>query len=211
MSRVPLATGGFAAALERLAFAGIIGALACSSAEKAEPAEPAAGSLQVEWIGSDTGRLSVPGVAEWCDSLRMLELSAIQGDTGVALVLYPADSVRAAATLRPGDYPVRPPERADSVRPSSAVALRWFAETSIRGFRGDSGSVVLESVGPAGTVAGRFSARLRSVTEGSRLKVTGSFTGLTVRPAAAGCVGRRAEESADTAEEGEDTIDTDME
>jgi hypothetical protein len=80
------------------------------------------------------------------------------------------------------------PERADSSRPSAAVALRWFAETSIRGFRGDSGTVMLEATG-RGTSAGRFSAYLRSATEGSRLMVTGSFKGLNVTPAAEGCAG----------------------
>jgi hypothetical protein len=200
----------------RLVAAGLAGALACSSGE---PADSPTGSLEVEWIGSDTGKLSAPAVAEWCDSLKLLELRAIHGDTGIALVLYPSgsgtrsdsvprtgpvakpgavakpgsvakpDSVAPGDSVTPGSYPVIAPERADSSRPSAAVALRWFAETSIRGFRGDSGTVVLEATGP-GTSAGRFSAYLRSATEGSRLTVTGSFKGLTVTPAAQGCVGR---------------------
>jgi hypothetical protein len=89
----------------------------------------------------------------------------------------------------PGDYPVVPPARGDSSRPSAAIALRWFAETSIRGFRGDSGSVVLEAIAP-GSGAGRFSAYLGSATEGSKLTVTGSFEGLNVGPASAACAGR---------------------
>jgi len=184
--------------------AGLVATLACSSAE---PARPPAGSLEVEWIGSDTGKLSAPAVAEWCDSLKLLELRAIQGDTGIALVFYPSgsgtragsvprtgaavkpDSVAAGDSVTPGKYPVVAPERADSSRPAAAVALRWFAETSIRGFRGDSGTVVLEATGP-GTSAGRFSAHLRSATEGSRLTVTGSFKGLSVTPAPQACGGR---------------------
>jgi hypothetical protein len=177
--------------------AGLLGAVACSSGA---PADSPAGSLEVEWIGADTGKLSAPAVAEWCDGLKLLELRAIHGDTGIALLLYPsdsvppADSVAPADSVTPGDYPVVPPERADSSRPSAAVALRWFAETSIRGFRGDSGTVVLEATGP-GTSAGRFSAHLRSATEGSRLTVTGSFKGLSVTPAPKGCVGRPPHEA----------------
>jgi hypothetical protein len=180
-----------AAALEWLVAAGLVGALACSSAE---PADSRAGSLDVEWTGADTGKLSAPAVAEWCEGLKVLELRAIQGDTGIALVLYPSDSIPRADSIvpadsaTPGDYPVVPPERADSSRPSAAVALRWFAETSIRGFRGDSGTVVLEATGPS-VSAGRFSAYLESTTEGSRLTVTGSFKGLSVTSAPAGCVG----------------------
>jgi hypothetical protein len=191
------------AVLERLVAAGLAGALACSFGE---PADSRTGSLEVEWIGSDTGKLSAPAVAEWCDSLKLMELRAIHGDTGIALVFYPSgsgmrapvpptrsvakpDSVARGDSVTPGKYPVIAPERADSSRPAAAVALRWFAETSIRGFRGDSGTVVLEATGPGGS-AGRFSAYLRSATEGSRLTVTGSFKDLSVTPAPEGCAGR---------------------
>ena len=167
------------AALGRLAVSGLVVAAACS---REQPSGSPGGTLEVEWIGSDTGKLVAPAVAEWCDSLRLLELRAVHGDTGIALALYPADS------LIPGDYPAKPPERADSARPSAAVAMRWFAETSIRGFRGDSGSVSLASTVP-GAGAGRFAARLRSTTEGSAIRVSGSFRGVTVRPAPPDCVG----------------------
>ena len=171
--REPLATCGW------LALGGMVMVAACS---EREPAAPRGGMLEAQWVGGDTGKLVAPAVAEWCDSLRMLELRAMQGDTGLALVLYPADSAA------PGEYPMVSPERADSTRPSSAVALRWFAETSIRGFRGDSGSVTVGSLGPR-AAAGRFSARLRSTTDGSRLSVTGSFQGLSVVPAPPDCAG----------------------
>jgi hypothetical protein len=165
------------AALGWLATTGLLAA--CSPAES--EARPA-GSLEAQWVGGDTGKLVAPAVAEWCDSLRMLELRAVRGDTGIALVLYPAD------TLVPGEYRMLVPERADSVRPAAAVALRWFAETAIRGFRGDSGSLTLDSLAP-GAGSGRFSASLRSATDGTRLTVTGSFRGLTVTPASPDCAG----------------------
>lgn len=165
---------------------GLVGALGCSSGE---PAGPPAGALEVDWVGTDTGKFSAPAVAQWCDTLKLLELSAVHGDTGIALLLYPPDSIAQSDSVAPGDYPVVPPQRADSVRPSAAVALRWFAETSIRGFRGDSGRVTLAATAP-GQRAGRFSAHLRSATDASRLTVTGSFTGLTVTPATPDCAGR---------------------
>ena len=167
------------AVLGRLASLGLAVVTACS---RGEPEEHRGGSLEVQWVGADTGKLAAPAVAEWCDSLRMLELRAMRGDTGIALVLYPAD------TLTPGEYPVVSPDRGDSTRPSAAVALRWFAETTIRGFRGDSGSVTVAAAGP-GVGSGRFTARLRSATEGSRLSVAGSFQRLTVTPAPADCAG----------------------
>jgi hypothetical protein len=168
-----------AAVLGRLLAAGLVGAMACASDE---PADHSAGSLHVEWTGADTGKLSAPAVAQWCDSLALLEIRAIQGDTGVALLVYPGDS--GADSVRPGTYPVVPPKRAAGARPASAIAMRWFAETSIRRFSGDSGSVGLEAPG-----AGSHSAHLRSPSEGSRLMLTGSFKGLTVRHAPPDCAG----------------------
>jgi hypothetical protein len=167
------------AAFGRLAMSGLVMAAACS---REKPPSAPESTLEVQWVGSDTGKLVAPVVAEWCDSLRLLELRATRGDTGIALALYPADS------LSPGNYPTAPPERADSTRPSAAVAMRWFAETSIRGFRGDSGAVSVAATGP-GVGAGRFAGRLRSTTEGSVLRVSGSFRGLTVRPAPPDCAG----------------------
>jgi hypothetical protein len=168
----------------------LLGALACSSGKTADFPT---GTLEVEWVGTDTGKLAAPAVAEWCDGLKLLELRAIHGDTGIALALYPSRAGAGADSIATGDYPVVSPERADSSRPSAAVALRWFEETSIRGFRGDSGKIALETSGP-GTSAGRFSAHLRS-SEGSRIAVTGLFKGLTVTPAPGNCVGGPAEEA----------------
>ena len=162
--------------------AGVLWVAACS---RGGASEQRTGSLEVEWTGADTGKLSAPAIAEWCDSLGVLELRAIHGDTGFALALYPADSGGPAG---PGRYRVRPPARG-TARPWSALALRWFAETSIRGFKGDSGAVTVESAA-TGTTAGRFDASLRSATDASKLTVKGSFKGLTVTPAGPECAGR---------------------
>jgi hypothetical protein len=179
---------------QRLAVAVLIGTAACSSSESAESA---GGSLVVEWTGADTGKLSAPAVAEWCDSLKLLELRAIHGDTGIALVVYPSDSITS------GEYTVVQPAKADSSRPAAAAALRWFAETSIRGFRGDSGRVVLQSIRP-GVVGGQFSIHFRAATEGSRISALGAFSGLTVTPAAESCAGRPAHAPEEGEEEEEE-------
>jgi hypothetical protein len=167
------------AAVRRLAACGLIASAGCSG-EKAE--EVPGARLEVQWVGGDTGKLVAPVEAQWCDSLRMLELRAMRGDTGIALVLYPRDSVA------PGSYPLVPPEQRDSLRPAAAVALRWFEETEIRGFRGDSGSVSLTSLGP-GVGSGRFGARVRATGVGTQLTVTGTFRGLTISLAPTDCAG----------------------
>ncbi|HVK01367.1 MAG TPA: hypothetical protein VM365_10885, partial [Gemmatimonadales bacterium] len=75
------------AAFGRLAIGGVVLATACS---RERPADSPGATLEARWVGSDSGKIVAPAVAEWCDSLRLLEVSAVHGDTGIALVLYPA-------------------------------------------------------------------------------------------------------------------------
>jgi hypothetical protein len=139
--------------------------------------------LEAQWTGSDTGKVAGPPTAEWCDSLRLLQIQVVRGDTGIALALYPTDSMLG------GRYRVLPPARADSTPPASAVALRWFAATAIRGFQGDSGSVVVER-NRAGKLSGKFEVNAKSATDSRRIKLRGTFHDLLARPAAAGCFPR---------------------
>ncbi|MGH7527818.1 MAG: hypothetical protein ACREMX_14065 [Gemmatimonadales bacterium] len=173
---------------QTLAIGLLAGALACA---QSEPRTARGASLEADWTGRDTGRIAAPAVAEWCDTLRVLEIRATQGDSGIALAFYPSGA------LVSGSYPLRPPERADSVRPGAAVALRWFGETMIRGFRGDSGAVELDR-SPAGALSGRFTASMLSTTDTGRLVLRGSFRALSVKSGTRGCTARPARPAADT-------------
>ena len=139
--------------------------------------------LEAEWRGKDTAKIRGPATAEWCDSLRLLEIQVLRGDTGVAIAVYPARMVEA------GRLRVVPPTPADSTRPRAAVALRWFAETSIRGFQGHSGAVVLEQPRP-GVLTGTFDVSAHSVTDTATVTIRGNFRNLVVRPASRGCSAR---------------------
>jgi len=136
----------------------------------------------VAWTGSDTGAMAARVVAEWCDSLRMLEVRGVSGDSGLSIAIYPRAAIQADS------YPVLLPDRADSTRPSSAVGARWFAETSIRGYQGDRGAVVLDEANAR--VSGRLQARMRSVNDGGRLDLEATFRGVRVVPATRGCVSK---------------------
>ena len=146
--------------------------------------------LIVAWTGSDTGKLAARVVAEWCDSLQALEIRGVQGDSGLALLLYPRGALRADS------YPVLLPDRADSTRPSAAVAARWFGETSLKGFQGERGAVVLTEGGTR--VSGRVQARMRSINDAARLQLEGTFTGVPVSPAGRGGVARPHPQGGDT-------------
>jgi hypothetical protein len=138
--------------------------------------------IVVRWTGKDSGNIDAPASVEWCDTLGLLEIRGLKGDTGIGIAVYPKGA------LEPGHYRVVRPEAADTSRPAAAVALRWFAETSIRGFRAESGSVVLDQ--SAGKYSGRIEAFTKSVTDNAQVTVRGTLSGLTVHPSRAGCVPR---------------------
>ena len=146
--------------------------------------------LIVAWTGSDTGKLAARVVAEWCDSLQALEIRGVQGDSGLALLLYPRGALQADS------YPVRLPDRADSTRPSAAIGARWFGETAIKGYQGERGAVILTEGGTR--VSGRLRARMRSINDRERLQLEGTFAGVPVTPAMRGCVSRPKAQRADT-------------
>ena len=157
----------------------VMAATACGDSSEAAPGA----RLSARWTGADTAAFSGPAVAEWCAPLRILEIRAAAGDTGLGIVLYPPDSLEAGA------YPVRRPDMADTARPpSAAVALRWFSQTTVLGYQGDTGRVTLERERD-GSLAGRFNVGARPFVTGSRLHLTGQFEGVPVTAAPAGCVG----------------------
>ena len=77
---------------EALAHAALaIGIAACAGPE---PRAADAPRLELQWTGADTGRITSPATAEWCGVLRVLQIDAVRGDTGIAIALYPRDSIR---------------------------------------------------------------------------------------------------------------------
>jgi len=121
--------------------------------------------------------------AEWCDSLHMLQVRATVGDTGVAIALYPGPRIQ------PGEYPVRPPEEADSVSPpAAAVAARWLSATAVQGFQAESGTVTLTRAAD-GSLGGRFHGTGHGVPISLKLSIAGSFDGVREVPAPRSCAG----------------------
>jgi hypothetical protein len=134
-----------------------------------------AGHLEAKWSGTDGGKISAPASAEWCAARRLLEIRAVQGDTGIALALYPKD------TLVAGRYRVMAPIKAESLPPAAGIGLRWFTQNAVKGFQGDTGTVFLDR-SPSGELGGSVSAGARSVVDTQRVTVKATFEGLTVRP-----------------------------
>ena len=158
-----------------------VGVLALLIALAGCPGRSRTGSLELRWKGTDRGVFSGPASGQWCGPLRLLEIRSVKGDTGVAVAIYPRD------TLAAGTYPVRPPLKAESLPPAAAVALRWAGPTSVKGFQGESGHVVLERPS-GGAVSGRLTTAARSATDTGFLEVTGQFRDLAVRSSKVGCI-----------------------
>jgi len=139
---------------------------------------PFASTLTATWTSKTRvgGSVTLPVRADWCPSQGPLKIVAVHGDTGAGLVIYPHDS------LRSGDFPVF--DGTDSLHPPPdsgvTVALRWFTETEVLGYQGDSGSASISVAG--GRVSGTFKARMRSMARGDTIQAEGRFT--TVRPKA---------------------------
>jgi hypothetical protein len=163
-------------------------AAACSAPPKRQTDT---GWLEARWTGADTGKISAPMTAEWCDGRRALEIRGVAGDTGLALVLYPVDTIDADS------YRIVLPEGANALPPAAAIALRVFSTNTVQGYQGDSGTVVLER-GKDGELSAVVEARARSVVNGQLLSVTGQVRDLTIVPQKRGCVTESPVDTADT-------------
>lgn len=152
-------------------------AVAAACAGSDEPA----GVMEVEWSGPDTALIRASATALWCREGHWLEVTGLLGDTGVAVVVYPAD------TVRTGQYAVHDP--ADSLGSGAGVALRWFGEDAVHAFQSRSGSVTV-SDDEGGTVRGRFEALVVAVIRPETLTVTGEFRRTSVTLGADECAGR---------------------
>jgi len=159
---------------------GLVGLLLVAACDKSGSQRLQAGRLDARWTGPDSGKISAPAAAEWCADRLLLEIQAIQGDTGLALVLYTRDSIGADS------YRVVAPSRADSSHPSASLALRLFSQTAVKGFQGDSGTVILERSG-SGPLSGSVSARARSVLNADQIRLRGRFDRVAVIPQVRGC------------------------
>jgi hypothetical protein len=107
------------------------------------------------------------------------------------MALYPIDSVVSDS------YSVVQPPGADSLRPAAAVGLRLFSQTTVKGYQGDSGAVVLVR-SRSGQVSGRLSARARSVQNGDPIRLRGKFERVAIVPQKRGCTPMATDSSADT-------------
>jgi hypothetical protein len=158
----------------------LLGLLSVASCRPTPPLGSGPGHFEVRWQGARDGSISGTASAAWCAVRKVLEIRIVQGDTGIALALYPAKELAA------GVYRVVEPAKAESLAPAAGVAVRWPSQTVVQGFQGDSGSVELER-SDTDQFSGQISARARSVVDTQRIRLSGRFRDLMVKPDTRGC------------------------
>jgi hypothetical protein len=133
------------------------------------------GEFTAEWVGADTGGISVKPHAVWCEGDRRLKITAVRGETGVGLLVYPVRSLNLEA------YQVFDPGLDTVLRPGAALAGRWVREKQIVAYQSDSGTVRLDST--ANGLGGKFTVRMRGLNNpNDTVRVTGHFGGLVLDP-----------------------------
>jgi hypothetical protein len=155
-------------------------AVGCRRQPADDDDDGATGRLEVRWSGADSGHFARRATAEWCPASRVLTLIATDGDTAVGVALHPAK------LPAPGRYPVVDPATGSSLVPRSALALRYFATTTVSSWSGRGGMVTIDAIGD-GDLSGAITGTLQGGGTGRQITMTGSFRGLRMRPMREGC------------------------
>ncbi len=138
-------------------------------------------TLEAIWTGSETGRLAASATAVWCRDARIAQVTAMQGDTGISVLIHPAES------LAVGRYPIVEPGSARASAPAAALALRLLGSTTVVGYRSESGTLTLERVAE-GRLWGRFETQAKVVAAlAGTVKLNGRFAGVPVTAGGTAC------------------------
>jgi hypothetical protein len=157
----------------------VVFVLACRSSRAARG--PVAGQLELNW--RDSGRvvaLVAPAEANWCAGDTLLELLAIQHDTGIGISLVARDSLRADS------FPVIQGGVFIPKRPYAAGALRTLGATDLKSYTSIWGLVtVTDSRGKR--VSGGFDMHVTLSGGHDTLHLTGGFDRVPVATAGLPC------------------------
>jgi hypothetical protein len=138
------------------------------------------GRLTASWKGGDSGQFVAPANAAWCSVGGLLEIMAIRGDSGIAVLLYPTEGIKS------GTFTVIDPLREPVHAGGAALAARWPAAEQIVGFRGVSGKVSLKVEN--GELAGNLEGLLlRPGAEAESLHFTATFASVRADSGPAAC------------------------
>jgi hypothetical protein len=139
------------------------------------------GHIEVTWSGAEKGTMSAPAGADWCPAARTVQLTAVQGDTGLGILIYPPES------LVVGKYPVVEPADARTKSPTASVGFRLMNQTAVSGYQGQTGVLIIERV-QAAQISGHFDATGRTATAAvGNIHLTGRFVNVPLTSGRSAC------------------------
>jgi hypothetical protein len=142
---------------------------------------PAEGQLELTWRDSARAvTLHAPVEARWCAGDTLLELLALQHDTGFGISLLARDSVRADSfpVILGGVYVAK--------RPYAAAALRTLGATDLKSYVSIWGLVTLSDARRT-QVSGNFDMHVAQSGGHDTLHLIGGFNRVLVTPAGLPC------------------------
>jgi hypothetical protein len=139
------------------------------------------GRLEASWTGAEKGGMSGKATAIWCRRAGIAQLTAVQGDTGIGLLIHPTDSLVA------GQYPIVEAASARAKAPAATLGLRLMTQIAVVGYQARGGRLTLERVRGA-RISGRFDAKANVVTaEAGAITVNGRFLDVPLAPGGRAC------------------------
>jgi hypothetical protein len=139
------------------------------------------GRLEAAWTGAEKGKMSGAATAVWCRATRIAQITALQGDTGLGILIHATDSLAA------GRYSIVEPASARTTAARATLGLRLLTQMAVVGYQGHAGTLTLDRV-ERSRISGRFDAKANVVgTTAGSISVSGRFHGVPVAPGGPAC------------------------
>ncbi len=107
--------------------------------------------------------------AVWCSAARVAQITALQGDTGLGILIHATDS------LVVGRYSIVEPESARTTAARATLGLRLLTPTAVVGYQSRGGTLTLDRL-KRSRISGRFDAKAHSATVAAgSISVAGRF------------------------------------
>jgi hypothetical protein len=156
----------------------VAGALGCGAMAR----DRAEGRLEATWTGAEKGQMSGAATAVWCSATRIAQITALQGDTGLGILIHPTDSLAA------GRYSIVEPASARTTAGRATLGLRLLTQIAVVGYQSRAGALTLDRLEHS-RLSGRFDAKANVVAAAAgSISVSGRFRDVPVASGGPACL-----------------------
>jgi hypothetical protein len=169
--------GGQAGRRATVAGGMVVGVIGCGAIALGR----AEGRLEATWTGAEKGQMSGAATAVWCRATRIAQITALQGDTGLGILIHPTDSLAA------GRYSIVEPASARTTAARATLGLRLLTQVAVVGYQGRAGTLTLDRL-ERSRISGRFEAKANVVgTTAGSISLSGRFHDVPVAMGGPAC------------------------